>query len=43
METIQAGLDYAMKTTKEGDIIAVVGSLYILGDVQQWLAQEMGH
>ena len=43
METIQEGLDHAMKITKEGDIIAVVGSLYILGDVQQWLAQEMGH
>ena len=43
METIQEGLDHAMKITKEGDIIAVVGSLYILGDVQQWIAQEMGH
>lgn len=43
METIQEGLDHAMKITKEGDIIAVVGSLYILGDVQQWLTQEMGH
>ena len=40
--SVTDGLDAAMKATKDGDIIAVAGSLYILGEVEQWLAAHMG-
>ncbi|WP_251441298.1 bifunctional folylpolyglutamate synthase/dihydrofolate synthase [Veillonella intestinalis] len=38
--SVTAGLDQAMKTTKSGDIIVVAGSLYILGEAEQWLAAQ---
>lgn len=42
LPSVAAGLDAAMKITKDGDIIAVAGSLYILGEVEQWLATHVG-
>lgn len=40
LESVPAALDKAVATTKAGDIIAVCGSLYILGEVRQWLRQQ---
>ena len=42
-DSIEAALALAYKHTKTGDIIAVCGSLYILGDARQWLFHEMSH
>lgn len=42
-DTVTAGLEKAMASTKAGDIIAVCGSLYILGEVQQWLREQRSH
>ena len=42
-ESVEAALALAYKHTKTGDIIAVCGSLYILGDARQWLFHEMSH
>lgn len=44
-ESIEAALALALayKHTKTGDIIAVCGSLYILGDARQWFFHEMSH
>ena len=42
-ESVEAALALAYKHTKTGDIIAVCGSLYILGDARQWFFHEMSH
>ena len=42
-ESVEAALALAYKHTKNGDIIAVCGSLYILGDARQWFFHEMSH
>lgn len=36
-ESVEAGLEKAMKVTQPNDIIVVAGSLYILGEVKEWL------
>ena len=42
-DSIEAALALAYKHTKTDDIIAVCGSLYILGDARQWFFHEMSH
>ena len=42
-DSIEEALALAYKHTKSGDIIAVCGSLYILGDARQWFFHEMSH
>lgn len=38
--SVTEGLERALAITKSGDIIAVAGSLYILGEAEQWLAAQ---
>ena len=42
-DSVEDALALAYKHTKNGDIIAVCGSLYILGDARQWFNHEMSH
>ena len=42
-DSVEEALALAYKHTKNGDIIAVCGSLYILGDARQWFNHEMSH
>ena len=35
--TVSEGMEKAMEATQAGDIIAVAGSLYILGEAEEWL------
>ena len=42
-DSIEDALSLAYKHTKADDIIAVCGSLYILGDARQWFNHEMSH
>ena len=42
-DSIEDALSLAYKHTKDDDIIAVCGSLYILGDARQWFNHEMSH
>ena len=42
-DSVKDALALAYKHTKNGDIIAVCGSLYILGDARQWFNHEMSH
>lgn len=39
--TVSEGLEKAMKETEPNDIIVIAGSLYILGDVKEWLQAEL--
>lgn len=39
--SVAEGMQKALDVTPEGGIIAVCGSLYILGEVKQWLASEI--
>ncbi|MDY3973524.1 folylpolyglutamate synthase/dihydrofolate synthase family protein [uncultured Veillonella sp.] len=40
-ESVAAGLEKAMKETQPNDIIVVAGSLYILGEVKEWLSATL--
>ena len=42
-EYVEAALALAFNHSMSGDIIAVCGSLYILGDARQWFFHEMSH
>ena len=42
-DSVEDALALSYKHTKTGDIIAVCGSLYILGDARQWFNHEMSH
>lgn len=42
-DSVTEALSLAYKHTQAGDIIAVCGSLYILGDARQWLSHELSH
>ena len=43
MESMYQALTAAVNATQEGDVIAVCGSLYILGWARQWIRQNDGH
>lgn len=43
MANMADALTAAMKVTQEGDVIAVCGSLYILGWAREWIRQNGGH
>lgn len=43
MASMAEALTAAMKVTQEGDVIAVCGSLYILGWAREWIRQNGGH
>ncbi len=40
-ESVSAGMEAALAATSEGDIIAVCGSLYILGEAREWLTKKL--
>ena len=37
---VSTALEEAIRETNTGDIIAICGSLYILGEVRQWLREK---
>lgn len=41
VESVAEGLEKAMKETQPNDIIVVAGSLYILGEVKEWLSATL--
>ena len=43
MDSMEAALTAAMQATQAGDVIAVCGSLYILGWAREWIRRNGGH
>lgn len=41
--SVTNALDAAQKEAKDGDVVIICGSLYILGEAMEWMAKKIGN
>ena len=41
--SVTKALDAAQKEAKDGDVVIICGSLYILGEAMEWMAKKIGN